>query len=60
MVFHTALTLLNSRTGHTQTRDVPTVVHIRPLTDAQITAYLTRKSPTTAPARPRASRSASR
>ncbi len=40
MVFHTALTLLNSRTGHAQTRDVPTVVHIRPLSDAQITAYL--------------------
>ena len=40
MVFHTALTLLNSRTGHTQTRDVPTVVHIRPLSDAQIESYL--------------------
>ncbi|MBN8773607.1 MAG: Maf family protein, partial [Thiobacillus sp.] len=25
MVFHTVLTLLNSRSGHTQTRDVPTV-----------------------------------
>ncbi|MGV8991732.1 MAG: Maf family nucleotide pyrophosphatase [Thiobacillus sp.] len=45
MVFHTALTLLNSRTGHTQTRDVPTVVHIRPLTDAQITAYLNKEHP---------------
>ncbi len=45
MVFHTALTLLNSRTGHTQTRDVPTVVHMRPLTDAQITAYLTKEQP---------------
>ncbi|MBI1283476.1 MAG: septum formation inhibitor Maf [Thiobacillus sp.] len=45
MVFHTALTLLNSRTGHAQTRDVPTVVHIRPLTDAQITAYLNKEQP---------------
>lgn len=45
MVFHTALTLLNSRTGHTQTRDVPTVVHIRPLSDAQITAYLHKEQP---------------
>ena len=45
MVFHTALTLLNSRTGHAQTRDVPTVVHIRPLTDAQIEAYLKKEQP---------------
>ncbi len=45
MVFHTALTLLNSRTGRTQTRDVPTVVHIRPLTDAQISTYLKKEQP---------------
>lgn len=45
MVFHTALTLLNSRTGHAQTRDVPTRVDIRSLTDAQITAYLNKESP---------------
>jgi len=45
MVFHTALTLLNSRSGHNQTRDVPTVVHIRPLSDAQITAYLQKEKP---------------
>jgi septum formation protein len=45
MVFHTALTLLNSRTGHVQTRDVPTVVHIRPLSDTQITAYLRKEQP---------------
>jgi septum formation protein len=45
MIFHTALTLLNSRTGKTQTRDVPTVVHIRPLSDAQITAYLHKEQP---------------
>jgi septum formation protein len=45
MVFHTALTLLNSRSGQAQTRDVPTVVHIRPLSDAQITAYLHKEQP---------------
>lgn len=45
MVFHTALTLLNSKTGHTQTRDVPTVVHIRKLNDAQIEGYLKKEEP---------------
>jgi septum formation protein len=45
MVFHTALTLLNSSTGRTQTRDVPTVVHIRKLSDAQIEAYLKKEEP---------------
>lgn len=45
MVFHTALTLLNSRTGRAQTRDVPTVVRIRELSDAQIAAYLAREAP---------------
>ena len=45
MVFHTALTLLNSGTGRAQTRDVPTVVHIRPLTDTQIEAYLKKETP---------------
>src|SRR4030066_341716 len=45
MVFHTALTLFNSRTGRLQTRDVPTVVHIRPLSEAQIEAYLKKEQP---------------
>jgi 7-methyl-GTP pyrophosphatase len=45
MVFHTALTLLNSRTGRAQTRDVPTVVHIRKLNDAQIERYLKKEEP---------------
>jgi septum formation protein len=45
MVFHTALTLLNSKNGRTQTRDVPTVVHIRKLSDAQIEAYLKKEEP---------------
>jgi len=45
MVFHTALTLLNSRTGHIQTRDVPTIVHIRKLSDEQIMSYLKKEEP---------------
>jgi septum formation protein len=45
MVFHTALTLLNSRTGQTQTRDVPTTVQLRALSDAQIRAYLEKETP---------------
>ncbi|MFP5408858.1 MAG: Maf family nucleotide pyrophosphatase [Gammaproteobacteria bacterium] len=45
MVFHTALTLFNSRSGRLQTRDVPTEVHIRTLSDAQITAYLEKETP---------------
>lgn len=45
MVFHTALTLLNSKSARAQTRDVPTVVHIRKLTDAQIAAYLNKEQP---------------
>lgn len=45
MVFHTALTLLNSNSGHIQTRDIPTVVHIRKLSDAQIDAYLRKEAP---------------
>lgn len=45
MVFHTALTLLNGRTGYAQTRDVPTIVHTRSLTDAQIRAYLEKEKP---------------
>lgn len=45
MVFHTALTLLNSRSGHVQTRDVPTAVRLRRLSDAQIVAYLEKEAP---------------
>lgn len=45
MVFHTALTLLNSRSGRLQTRDVPTEVHLRTLSDAQIAAYLEKETP---------------
>jgi septum formation protein len=45
MVFHTALALFNTASGALQTRDVPTRVRIRPLTDAQITAYLHKETP---------------
>jgi septum formation protein len=45
MVFHTALTLLNSRLGRFQSRNVQTVVHIRSLSDAQIASYLKKEEP---------------
>lgn len=45
MVFHTALCLFNSRNGNVQLRDVPTVVHMRPLTDRQIESYLRKEAP---------------
>ena len=45
MVFHTALCLLNSRTGNLQLRDVPTTIHLRNLSDAQIESYLHKEQP---------------
>lgn len=45
MVFHTALCLLNSRTGHIQLRDVLTTIHLRALSDAQIESYLHKEQP---------------
>ena len=45
MVFHTALALVNSTTGRVRTRDVPTRVRIRPLSDTQIAAYLDKERP---------------
>ena len=45
MVFHTALCLFNSRTGNAQLRDIPTVIHIHPLTDTQIEGYLNKEAP---------------
>ena len=45
MVFHTALCLLNSRTGHTQLHDVPTTIHMRRLNDTQIESYLRKEQP---------------
>jgi len=43
--FHTALTLLNSRTGRTQTANVPVRLVMRDYSDAQIEAYLRRDQP---------------
>lgn len=45
MVFHTALCLLNSRSGNLQLRDVPTTIHLRKLSDAQIESYLRKEQP---------------
>lgn len=45
VVFHTALCLLNSRSGRMQAREVPVTVHFRRLSDAQIDAYLRRERP---------------
>lgn len=45
VVFHTALCLYNSRTGNTQTREVPFTVYFRKLTDAQIEHYLVKEQP---------------
>lgn len=43
--FHTALTLLNARTGSTQTANVPVRLVMRNYSDAQIEAYLRRDQP---------------
>ncbi len=45
MVFHTALCLFNSRSGNIQLRDIPTTIHIRALSDAQIESYLNKEQP---------------
>jgi len=43
--FHTALTLLNARTGSIQTTNVPVRLVMRNYTDAQIESYLRRDQP---------------
>lgn len=43
--FHTALTLLNTRTGHSQTEVVPVRLVMRDYSDAQIRAYLHKDQP---------------
>lgn len=43
--FHTALTLLNARTGDAQTANVPVRLVMRNYSDAQIEAYLRRDQP---------------
>ncbi len=45
MVFHTALCLFNSRSGNIQLRDIPTTIHVRALSDAQIESYLNKEQP---------------
>jgi septum formation protein len=40
VLFHTALTLFNARTGALQTAEVPTTVHFRQYGDAEIERYL--------------------
>jgi len=43
--FHTALTLLNARTRHAQTANVPVRLIMRNYSDAQIEAYLSKDQP---------------
>lgn len=43
--FHTALTLLNTQTGHTQTATVPVRLVMRHYSDAQIVSYLKKDQP---------------
>lgn len=45
MEFHTALTVLNARTGHSQTTTVPVRLVMRHYSDAQIEAYLKKDQP---------------
>lgn len=45
VVFHTALCLFNSRTGHIQARLVPFEVQFRALSDDQIERYLRKEQP---------------
>ncbi|SEP15715.1 Maf family nucleotide pyrophosphatase [Nitrosovibrio sp. Nv6] len=45
VVFHTALSLFNSRTGDMQTRLVPSLVKFRNLSNQQIDNYLDREQP---------------
>lgn len=45
VIFHTALCLLNSKTGAKQTRVIPFSVRFRNLSDAQIESYLSREQP---------------
>jgi len=45
VVFHTALALLNTATGHLQLDGVDTVVRFRDLSDEEITRYVAREMP---------------
>ena len=45
VVFHTALSLYNSRSGNVQSKVVPFTVHFRNLSDEQIEHYLAKEQP---------------
>nr|MBL8455395.1 Maf family protein [Zoogloeaceae bacterium] len=45
VVFHTALALINTRTGAVQATSVPTEVRFRRLSDAEIIRYVEREQP---------------
>lgn len=45
VVFHTALALLNTRSGHVQIEDVPTSVRFRTLGDDEIRRYVAKERP---------------
>lgn len=45
VLFHTAVCLLNAASGRHHLASVPTTVHFRHLSDAQIERYLTREQP---------------
>ncbi len=45
VVFHTALALLNTRSGHLQVEGVPTQVRFRDLSDAEIRRYVAKERP---------------
>jgi septum formation protein len=45
IVFHTAVALLNTRSGHLQIEGVPTHVRFRDLTDGEIERYVARERP---------------
>ena len=45
VVFHTALALLNTRSGRLQTAGIPTRVRFRTLTEAEIRRYVAKEQP---------------
>ena len=45
VIFYTALSLLNSRNNHIQSKIIPYHIKFRPLSDQQIENYLTREQP---------------
>ncbi|WP_172197836.1 nucleoside triphosphate pyrophosphatase [Niveibacterium sp. COAC-50] len=45
IIFHTAVSLLDTNTGHASTRCVPTEVGFRHLSDAEIERYVSREMP---------------